>query len=98
MWMAKQLQENVTRLYIIHRLTKANTTHLARLDGTVLKKTVSCTQLKLFINKPASTAVTIIIDKSDESESEAYDSPPAKKICLSPPAKKTTLSLPLLFS
>uniref|UniRef100_A0A914X2M4 OTU domain-containing protein n=1 Tax=Plectus sambesii TaxID=2011161 RepID=A0A914X2M4_9BILA len=43
--------------------------------------------------KPASTVVTIVI-KSDKSESEAYDSPPAKKICLSPPTKKTSLSPP----
>uniref|UniRef100_A0A914VFJ2 OTU domain-containing protein n=1 Tax=Plectus sambesii TaxID=2011161 RepID=A0A914VFJ2_9BILA len=64
------------------------------MDCTVLNKTVSCARLKLFINNPASTAVTIIINKSDESESEAYDSPPAKKICLSPLAKKTTLSPP----
>uniref|UniRef100_A0A914UU91 OTU domain-containing protein n=1 Tax=Plectus sambesii TaxID=2011161 RepID=A0A914UU91_9BILA len=65
------------------------------MDGTVLKKTVSCARLKLFIDEPASTAVTIVINKSsDESESEAYDSSPAKKICLSPPAKKTSLSPP----
>uniref|UniRef100_A0A914UMV2 Integrase catalytic domain-containing protein n=1 Tax=Plectus sambesii TaxID=2011161 RepID=A0A914UMV2_9BILA len=77
--MAKQLEENFTGPYIIHRLTKANTAYLTKMDGTVLKKTVSCAQLKLFIDKPASTAVTITINKSsDESKSEAYDSPPAK--------------------
>uniref|UniRef100_A0A914WWA7 OTU domain-containing protein n=1 Tax=Plectus sambesii TaxID=2011161 RepID=A0A914WWA7_9BILA len=93
--MAEQLEENFTGPYIIHRLTKANTAYLTKMDGTVLKKTVSCARLKLFINKPASTAVTITINKSsDKSESEAYDSLPAKKICLSPPAKKTSLSPP----
>uniref|UniRef100_A0A914XA52 OTU domain-containing protein n=1 Tax=Plectus sambesii TaxID=2011161 RepID=A0A914XA52_9BILA len=71
--MAEQLEENFTGPYI-HRLMKANITYLARMDGTVLKKTVSCGQLKLFIDKPASTAVTSI-SKSDESESEAYSTP-----------------------
>uniref|UniRef100_A0A914WPE9 OTU domain-containing protein n=1 Tax=Plectus sambesii TaxID=2011161 RepID=A0A914WPE9_9BILA len=47
--------------------------------------------------KPASIAV-ITITKSDESESEAYDSSPAKKIYLSTPAKKTSLSPPTFQS
>uniref|UniRef100_A0A914UHT3 Uncharacterized protein n=1 Tax=Plectus sambesii TaxID=2011161 RepID=A0A914UHT3_9BILA len=95
--MAKQLEENFARPYIIHHLTKANTTNQAKMDGTVLKKIVSCAQMKLFIKKPASIVV-ITITKFDKSESEAYDSPPAKKICLSPPAKKTSLSPPTFQS
>uniref|UniRef100_A0A914WGY3 Uncharacterized protein n=1 Tax=Plectus sambesii TaxID=2011161 RepID=A0A914WGY3_9BILA len=95
--MAEQLEENFSGPYIIHRLTKANTAYLTKMDVTVLKKTVSCAQLKLLIDQPASTAVTIVINKSDESELEAYDSPPAK-ICLSPPAKKTSLSHPTFQS
>uniref|UniRef100_A0A914XC38 Uncharacterized protein n=1 Tax=Plectus sambesii TaxID=2011161 RepID=A0A914XC38_9BILA len=82
--MAEQLEEPFIAPNIIHRLTKANITYLARMDGMVLKKMVSCAQLKLFINKPASAAVTSI-SKSDESESEAYDSLSAKKNSLSPP-------------
>uniref|UniRef100_A0A914X393 Uncharacterized protein n=1 Tax=Plectus sambesii TaxID=2011161 RepID=A0A914X393_9BILA len=92
--MAEQLEENFTGPIIIHCLTKAKTVYLTKMDCTVLNKTVSCARLKLFINNPASTAVTIIINKSDESELEAYNSPPVKKICLSPLAKKTTLSPP----
>uniref|UniRef100_A0A914UWQ7 OTU domain-containing protein n=1 Tax=Plectus sambesii TaxID=2011161 RepID=A0A914UWQ7_9BILA len=59
------------------------------MNGMVLKKMVSCAQLKLFIDKPASTAVTSI-SKSDESESEAYDSLSAKKTSLSPPTFQLT--------
>uniref|UniRef100_A0A914X3C8 Uncharacterized protein n=1 Tax=Plectus sambesii TaxID=2011161 RepID=A0A914X3C8_9BILA len=40
--MAEQLEENFTGPYIIHRLTKANTAYPTKMDGTVLKKTVSC--------------------------------------------------------
>uniref|UniRef100_A0A914UZ86 Ubiquitinyl hydrolase 1 n=1 Tax=Plectus sambesii TaxID=2011161 RepID=A0A914UZ86_9BILA len=87
--MAEQLEESFIAPYIIHRLTKANITYLARMDGMVLKNMVSCAQLKLFIDKPASTAVTSI-SKSDESESEAYDSLSAKKNSLSPPTFQLT--------
>uniref|UniRef100_A0A914X4H7 OTU domain-containing protein n=1 Tax=Plectus sambesii TaxID=2011161 RepID=A0A914X4H7_9BILA len=86
--MAKQLEENFTGPYIIHRLTKANTAYLARMDGTVMKKMVSCARLKLFIDKPVSIAA-ITITNSDESESEV-DSPPAKMTSLSPPTSQSS--------
>uniref|UniRef100_A0A914X6U7 OTU domain-containing protein n=1 Tax=Plectus sambesii TaxID=2011161 RepID=A0A914X6U7_9BILA len=61
--MAKQLEENFTRPYINHHLTKANTAYLMKMDGMVLKKMISCARLKLFIDKLASAVVTIIINK-----------------------------------
>ncbi|KAL6742492.1 hypothetical protein Aduo_015636 [Ancylostoma duodenale] len=57
--MAEQLEPNFSGPYIIDRITKANTVYLARMDGTVLDKTVNSARLKLFVeNSPANGTVS----------------------------------------
>ncbi|KAL6723417.1 hypothetical protein Aduo_018427 [Ancylostoma duodenale] len=67
--MAEQLEANFTNPYIIDRITKANTVYLARMNGTLLKKTVSSARLKLFVeNSPAN--VTISNDNCSNTNKE----------------------------
>ncbi|EYB95489.1 hypothetical protein Y032_0159g3290 [Ancylostoma ceylanicum] len=65
--MAEQLEPNFTGSYVIDRITKANTIYLARMDGTLLKKTVSSARLKLFLEN-SSGNVTVSKDGCSKND------------------------------